>query len=409
MKCKLFFLSLVLSSSIVFGQKLDSLKFSKMEKEIIALQKTNETLQNSLKLTTKTLNDLVRDKKVSAKTKWEMISSNIIGSVELYKLLSDDIINLKSRIVDEDYQGFIRLLGSVQGGPLGFSFQKVIIETAQNVNLFSKKSKMDRFITIAKNIINSPIVSSIPFVSGAVSASSSILNIAYSVSMSDKKADLHKLKQFEIKLNNYISYYAALDKANIQNLSSTSDRRVLLENLQIDLINKLKKDALKLKYTAPKRKEKETIDDYFNRILIEFNKDYSENFLKNLENKYKNKNNEIDYSMLLKKELDLKYYNNSINVLVEISKKYILYYDNYFEIAENYQNKIIQAVDLARANGIIRSSKINGIKQKPEQVYNNIIQNLTTKKRQRDNIIRSSINIQELKQKMESVEEFKII
>lgn len=393
-----------------FGQvKNDSTSIELLSKEIILLKSTNESLLNSLEITSKTINELVRNKKVSDETKWNTIKRNINGSTQLYKILSDDIINLKSRLTDEDYQGYIKSLSSIQEGPLGFSFQEVIFQSATSINIFEKKTKMDRFFSIAKNVINSPIICSIPFVSSAVTASNSILDIAYSCTMNDKKADLKKLQLFESELNKYLSYYTALDKVNILNQSSNGDRKVLLENLQLDLLNKLKKDAPRLKFTVSDRKENETIDAHFNRILSAFHRDFSNNYLIDLENKYKNKTGEINYSALLQKELDVKYYNNNINVLVELAKKYLLYYENFFEVADNYQNKIIDAVNLARGNGIIEAKKENGTELTPAQVYKAIIKNLKDKKIERDNGIRNSINISELKQKMETVEEFKLI
>lgn len=410
MKITFYIAFLVMCPVLSFGQvATDSTKLANLKKEIESLKMNNETLLNSLEITGKTLNELVRDKKVSDETKWNTIKRNINGSAQLYKVLSDDIINLKSRLADEEYQGYIKSLSSIQEGPLGFSFQEVIIESATSIGIFSKQSKLDRFIDIAKNVMNSPLIASIPFVSNAVTASNSILDIAYGSSMNDKKADLDKLKKFESQLNKYLAYYTTLDKANILNQSSNGDRRVLLENLQLDLLNKLKKDAPRLNLTVPNRKESETMDAYFNRILTTFNYDFSSKHLENLENKYKNDRGEINYSELLQKEFDAKYYNNNIDQLVELSKKYTLYYENFFEVADNYQHRIIEAVDVAKSNGIIEGKKEKGKDLTPAQVYDEIIKNLNEKKTERDNGIRNSINIPELKQKLEMLEEFKLI
>lgn len=402
---------LILCSTLeIFAQnETDSSRIVLISKEMESLRNDNEALLNSLDLTNRTLNDLITDKKVSDETKWETIKSNINSSTQLYKVLSEDIIDLKSRLTDEDYQGFIKSLSSIQEGPLGFSFQDVIIESANKIILFPTKTQMDRFIDISKSIISSPIIASIPFVSNAVSASSSILNIAYSSSLTDKKSDLSKLKTFESELNRYISYYTTIDKANVLNQTSNSDRRVLLENLQLDLLAKLKKDAPKLNFTISERKDGETIDTYFNRLLSSFNRDWSEKYLRDLEGKFKNNRGETNYSELLQKEFDVKYYNNNVNGLVEISKKYLLYYDNFFELANNYQFKIIEAVDLAKANGIIKSKKANGGDLSPNQVYEGIVKSLHDKKNARDNGIVNSINIGELKQQIERVMDYKII
>lgn len=410
MKQAFILLLLITSPLLSFGQsQTDSSKIVSITREMELLKTDNETLLNSLELTNRTLNDLIVDKKVSDETKWETIKSNINSSTHLYKILSDDIIDLKSRLTDEDYQGYIKSLSSIQEGPLGFSFQDIIIESANKIVLFPTKTQLDRFIDISKSIISSPIVASVPFVSNAVSASNSILSVAYSASLADKKNDLGKLKTFENELNRYLAYYTTLDKANVLNQTSNSDRRVLLENLQLDLLNKLKKDAPRLKYIIAERKPNESVDAYFNKILGEFNRDWSEKHLNDIEKKYKNSRGEINYSELLQKELDIKYFNNNVSGLVDISKKYILYYDNFFEIADNYQLRIIEAVDLARSNGIIKSKKTNAGELSSVQVYEGIITSLRNKKYARDNGIINSININELKQQIERVMDYKII
>ncbi|HSJ67093.1 MAG TPA: hypothetical protein VK921_05445 [Anditalea sp.] len=387
----------------------DSARIVIITREMELLKSDNETLLNSLDLTNRTLNDLIVDKKMSDETKWQTIRSNINSSTHLYKVLSDDIIDLKSRLTDEDYQGYIKSLSSIQEGPLGFSFQDIIIESANKIVLFPNRTQLDRFIDISKNIISSPIIASVPFVSNAVSASNSILSVAYSATLADKKNDLGKLKTFENELNRYIAYYTTLDKANVVNQTSNSDRRVLLENLQLDLLNKLKKDAPRLNYTVSERKSNESVDTYFNRVLSEFNRDWSERYLNEVERKYSNSRGEINYSELLQKETDIKYYNNNVNNLVDISKKYILYYDNFFEIADNYQLRIIEAVDLARSNGIIKPKKTNAGELSSVQVYEGIISSLRNKKYARDNGIINSININELKLQIDRVMDYKII
>ena len=404
-------LFLVFASSVVgYSQSMtDSSRIVIITREMELLKTDNETLLNSLDLTNRTLNDLIIDKKMSDETKWQTIRSNINNSTLLYKVLSDDIIDLKSRLTDEDYQGYIKSLSSIQEGPLGFSFQDIIIESANKIVLFPSRTQLDRFIDISKNIISSPIIASVPFVSNAVSASNSILSVAYSATLADKKNDLAKLKTFENELNRYLAYYTTLDKANVLNQTSNSDRRVLLENLQMELLTKLKKDAPRLGYVVPERKSTESVDSYLNRILGEFNREWSDRHLNDLERKYRNNRGEINYSELLQKELDIKYFNNNVTGLVDLSKKYILYYDNIFEIADNYQLRIIEAIDLARSNNIIKAKKTNAGELSSVQVYESILSSLRNKKYARDNGIINSININELKQQVERVMDYKII
>ncbi|WP_143962026.1 hypothetical protein [Litoribacter populi] len=390
-------------------QEFDSLKILRMEKEIESLRNYNENLSGTLEITNLAINDLIRDKKVSDETKWLSLKSSILHSTTVYKKLSDDIINLKSRVTDEDYQGFIKTLGSIQGGPLGFSFQDVIIETAKKTAFFESKTKMDRFLEITNNIIASPITAGVPFVSQAVFASNSLLNVAYSSMLGEKKPDYDRLKKFENELNKYLTYYTALDKANIANQSSTNDRIVMLENLQLELLGKLKKEAPKLDFDIPDRKNSETLDAYFNRVLGGFSKENVEKHIVSLENKYRNNRGEIQYATLLQQEQNLKHYNAHIFSLVDMSKKFILYYDNFFEIADNYHVKVLEAIALAHRNGIIQGNKVNGQMEDPLFVYEKINFNLKAKKTSRDNGIKDSINIADLKQKIEKVEEFRLM
>ncbi len=387
----------------------DSLKIQRLENEIEILKNYNENMSGSLEITNLAINDLIRDKRVSDETRWLSLKSSILHSTQIYKKLSDDIINLKSRVTDEDYQGFIKTLGSIQGGPLGFSFEDVITESAKRIGIFENKTKMDRFLEITNSIVASPIAAGIPFVSQAVFASNSLLNVAYSSILTEKKPDFQKLNKFENELNRYLAYYSALDKANISNQSSNNDRIVLLENLQLELLGKLKKESPKLGYNLPDRNMNETIDAYFNRSLDGFSKDNVERYLIKIENNYKVSRGETNYAGLLQNESDLKYYSNHINSLADLSKRFILYYDNFFEIADNYHFKVLEAIDLANRNGIIKGRKAGGVDENPEQVYDNINRNLRDKKTARDNGIKDSINISDLKQKIEKVDEFRVM
>jgi hypothetical protein len=406
----LFLIALTFSATYSYSQSdSDSLKILRLQKEIEVLKNFNENLSGSLEITNSALYDLIRDKKVSDETRWMSLRSSILHSTTIYKKLSDDIINLKSRVTDQDYQGFINSLGSIEGGPLGFSFEEVIMESAKRIGIFETKSRLDRFMEVTNSIISSPITGGIPFVSQAVFASNSLINVAYSSLMIEKKPDFAKLNKFETELNKYLTYFSALDKANAANQSSNNDRILMLENLQLEMLTKLKKEAPKLGFQIPERNNNETIDAYCNRVLSGFSKENVESYLYRVERNYRNGRGEINYADLLQQETNLRYYNNHINAVVELAKRFILYYDNFFEIADNYHVKVLDAIDLANRNGIIKGRKVNGQDENPSQVYERINRSLRDKKSARDNGIKDSINISDLKQKIEKVDEFKLI
>jgi hypothetical protein len=391
-----------------FAQAPDSLKIIQLEREIQELKTYRDNMSGSLEVTNMVLNDLIKDKQVSDQTKWISLRYSLVNSALLYRKLSDDIINLKSRVTDEDYQGFIKSMGSIEGGPLGFSFEEVIKESVNRIGIFESKTRMDRFLEITNSIVASPIASGIPFVSQAVFASNSLLNVAYSSIMTEKKPDYTKITKFENELNRYLVYFSALDKANMANQNSNNDRIVLLENLQLELTGRIKKESVKLEFSLPDRNQNETIDTYSNRILASFTSENIDLYLRKVAQRYGRNGSATNYAQLLQNESDLKYYANHISSVVDLSKRFLLYYDNFFEIADQYHIKVMEALELANKNGIIKAKKVNGVEQTPQQLYEGIRKSLTDKKMARDNGIKNSINISDLKQQLERAEEYKL-
>jgi hypothetical protein len=406
-KISLLFISFI-AMMHAFAQNSDSLKIIQLEREIQDLKTYRDNISGSLEVTNLALNDLIKDKQVSDQTKWISLRYSLVNSASLYRKLSDDIINLKSRVTDEDYQGFIKSMGSIEGGPLGFSFEEVIKESVNRIGIFESKTRMDRFLEITNSIVASPIASGIPFVSQAVFASNSLLNVAYSSIMTEKKPDYAKMTKFENELNRYLVYFSALDKANMANQNSNNDRIVLLENLQLELTSRVKKESVKLGFSLPDRNQNETIDAYSNRILASFSSENIDLYLRKVEQRYGRNGSATNYAQLLQNESDLKYYANHISSVVDLSKRFLLYYDNFFEIADQYHIKVMEALDLANKNGIIKAKKVNGVEQTPQQLYEGIRKSLTDKKIARDNGIKNSINISDLKQQLERAEEYKL-
>ena len=146
------------------------------------LKSENENLKDRLEIQGRSLNDISKNQTLSDKTKWEKIKGNVTRGIDTYKILSDDIIDLKSQVINQDYQGYIKKLSSVKDGPMGFSFDQVILRIAESKAVFSKKAKNERFMTTLKALSGSPLVALIPFASQAVTLSSSALNVAYAAS-----------------------------------------------------------------------------------------------------------------------------------------------------------------------------------------------------------------------------------
>ncbi len=369
------------------------------------LHSENENLKSRLEIQGRSLTDISKNQSLTDRTKWEKIKTNLVKSAEVYKILSDDIIDLKSQVLNQDYQGYIKKLSSVEKGPLGFSFEDVILKTAQSKAIFNKKEKNERFMSVLKSLKDSPIVGLIPYASQAVNLSTAAVNVAYASGMQDKKVNFDKIKEFEKELQRYTGFYNMLDKANLTNSNSSSQTVTMLEALQLDVLEKFKKDAQKIGYNPREIRNDEALDDYFNFMIGEFSTDYMKKRIADIESKYTQKDGRTNLGEMLQSELDVRHVNNNLDYVQSLCNRFIAVHDQYFDFENRYFDQVKQAINVAKANNIIE-----GVGEKPAQmVYEDLMKDLGAKKKKKDSAIKSSINIKELKDKIDSVDIYKIL
>lgn len=404
---KLFFLILFcfFSTYASFGQVYSDSLIINIQGSLGKLHSENENLKSRLEIQGRSLTDISKNQSLTDRTKWEKIKSNLVKSAEVYKILSDDIIDLKSQVLNQDYQGYIKKLSSVEKGPLGFSFEDVILKTAQSKAIFNKKEKNERFMSVLKSLKDSPIVGLIPYASQAVNLSTAAVNVAYASGMQDKKVNFDKIKEFEKELQRYTGFYNMLDKANLTNSNSSSQTVTMLEALQLDVLEKFKKDAQKIGYNPREIRNDEALDDYFNFMIGEFSTDYMKKRIADIESKYTQKDGRTNLGEMLQSELDVRHVNNNLDYVQSLCNRFIAVHDQYFDFENRYFDQVKQAINVAKANNIIE-----GVGEKPAQmVYEDLMKDLGAKKKKKDSAIKSSINIKELKDKIDSVDIYKIL
>jgi hypothetical protein len=388
-----------------FGQVYSDSLIINIQGSLGKLHSENENLKSRLEIQGRSLTDISKNQSLTDRTKWEKIKTNLVKSAEVYKILSDDIIDLKSQVLNQDYQGYIKKLSSVEKGPLGFSFEDVILKTAQSKAIFSKKEKNERFMSVLKSLKDSPIVGLIPYASQAVNLSTAAVNVAYASGMQDKKVNFDKIKEFEKELQRYTGFYNMLDKANLTNSNSSGQTVTMLEALQLDVLEKFKKDAQKIGYNPREIRNEEALDDYFNYMVSEFSTDYMKKRITEIESKYTQKDGRTNLGEMLQMELDVRHVNNNLDYVQSLCNRFIAVHDQYFDFENRYFEQVKQAINVAKANNIIE-----GVGEKPAQmVYEDLMKDLGAKKKKKDSAIKSSINIKELKDKIDSVDIYKIL
>lgn len=376
-----------------------------IQKTIQSIKNENENLKSRIEIQSSSLNDISKNQNLTDRTKWEKIKNNLVKSSEVYDILSDDLIDLKSQVLNQDYQGYIKKLSSVEKGPLGFSFEEVILKTAESKAIFSKKEKNERFMAVLKSLKDSPIVGLIPYASQAVNLSTAAVNVAYAAGVQDKKVNFDKIKEFEKELQRYTGFYNTLDKANLTNQNSSAQTVALLEALQLDVLEKFKKDAQKIGYHPRDIRKEETTDDYFNDLMTEYTADLMKKRITEIEGKYTGKDGKINLGELLQNELDIRHVNNNLDYLQGLCNRFISINDQYFDLETRYFDQVKQAINVAKGNKIIEAVG----EKSADMVYNDLLNELGAKKKKKDAAIKSSININELKNKIESVDIYKIL
>ena len=393
------------SSFSAFSQVYSDSLIINIQGSLGKLHSENENLKSRLEIQGRSLTDISKNQSLTDRTKWEKIKTNLVKSAEVYKILSDDIIDLKSQVLNQDYQGYIKKLSSVEKGPLGFSFEDVILKTAQSKAIFSKKEKNERFMSVLKSLKDSPIVGLIPYASQAVNLSTAAVNVAYASGMQDKKVNFDKIKEFEKELQRYTGFYNMLDKANLTNSNSSGQTVTMLEALQLDVLEKFKKDAQKVGYNPREMRIDEPLDDYFNYMVSEFSTDYMKKRIADIESKYTQKDGRTNLGEMLQMELDIRHVNNNLDYVQSLCNRFIAVHDQYFDFENRYFEQVKQAINVAKANNIIER-----VGEKPSQmVYEDLMKDLGAKKKKKDSAIKSSINIKELKDKIDSVDIYKIL
>jgi hypothetical protein len=152
------------------------------------------------------------------------------------------------------------------------------------------------------------------------------------------------------------------------------------------------------------RKE-ETTDDYFNDLMTEYTADLMKKRIAEIESKYTGKDGKINLGELLQNELDIRHVNNNLDYLQGLCNRFIGINDQYFDLETRYFDQVKQAINVAKGNKIIEAVG----EKSADMVYNDLLNELGAKKKKKDAAIKSSININELKNKIESVDIYKIL
>ncbi len=405
MKNILFFSILLLSFTKSFSQTFqsaDSLIIKELVQQVKALKNLTEsnnqtasellqevkTVSNLNKNNSETVKILLSSHEYDAKTKYEILDTNLLNAVETFDLLSSKTVNLKSRNITNSFELLIKDLNNPQSDALGFKFNETLINLVTEHIQPKKRNKGKKIIDAIEGITKSPIITNIPSLTPAISISNSVIGVLRSTSIFEDKIDNEKIKNFEESLNKYIQYYTALSDANQGfkfNLEHQKEELdILLQNINEQVIF----FAKTLKYPVQPKGPNEDVGEYLNNLFKNFNKNYIMNLFAELEKRNTEVTNnvkKIKYDDILKNQY-LKDANNRLEEFIVLTNQFEFKYNEYFNILEQYTTGVIKALEIAKTNGIATSEVVTRKKEEFEQ-----------KKRESVAGIKTSINIDQLK------------
>lgn len=394
MKKKIILLTFLLSFNFCFSQNkssTDSLmivaltqKLSSTDSLMQKLIKDFDSIQSLSNANSTSVSALLAGQELQSKAKYEIIKNNLINSTEMFELLSDKIIDLKSRNATQDFEKLIKDLNNPESKALGFSFNEKIIELVKTHINPTKKNLALRIVETVEGITKSPIISSIPQLTPALSVASSAMNVIRSTGVVKNEVDHTKIEAFEKELSKYIEYYVALNDANQNLVFSVSKQRSELGLLHQKLYDQLLFFSKNLNYAYQPKNKEETINSYMNNYFKKFNKDWIEKYFSDLE-KNNTKDGKIEYDVILASNSSLKEANNRLEELISLVNQFEFEYNDFFDFMQIYHSSIEKALDISVSKGIAEKAIV--IEKKQE---------FLDKKTNSTSMIKDAIDIQEL-------------
>jgi hypothetical protein len=366
-------------------QSADSVVIKTLLEQIEALQKQNESHSASI-------NALLTGIDIDAANKYTIIKQNLVNATSAFQLLNNKINILKSKTSADKLDIFIKDLNNPQSNTLGFKLDETIIGLVNENLRVNKKSVRTKIIENITAITRGQIVSTIVSVSPAITVSNAVLSLLRSASIISNDLDQHNIKQIEKGLTNYVQYYVALNDGNSAFTYNLANQSQQLGLLQQKLLEQVTFFAKTLNYKLPARNQSESLSSYLNTVFLGLDKEYVSQLLAGLEKQHKTGNRTNYDAILSSHNGNLKEANNRLEELIGLVNQFEFQYNEYLNIYEAYNARIVQALDIAAVNKIADPNLINSRKADLTHLKNHAV-----------NDIKASINLPELMLSKQSI------
>ncbi|PVH24844.1 hypothetical protein DC487_12045 [Sphingobacterium corticibacter] len=360
---------------------------------IALLTKQVESMTRELKNNTENINMLMASKDLDAQNRYMIVRQNLENATNAYRLLHTKIQVMKNYPSGRSFEPLVKELGNPESDKLGFRFDQKVVSLVED-NVKPKKKNMaskiyDGVTSIAKN----PIVSAIPVVSPAAQLTSSVMGFLRSTSIMTDDVDQATIAKMENELNGYIRFYNLLAEANTEFDYNLNIQRQELGLLQRNLYDQVRYFAEKVGLEPEARGDKESVDEYLNKLFLRLDQNYMVNLFSQFEQKNRS-GNRVNYDQMLITDEgnDLKDANNRLEEFVGLINQLEFQYSKHNRYTEQYTEKIKAALDEANTTGVTNADTGSKIKTEVDAAQT------TT-----DNEFRNAINLDELSKAKKSI------
>ncbi|MEM6299414.1 MAG: hypothetical protein AAF740_12065 [Bacteroidota bacterium] len=332
------------------------------------------------------IKDVTKRVELSDEARYLTVKNNVENMMEVFELLNDKLNTLDAISQVDSYRTTLSALNNPADESMGFSYNKKVIQLLED-KIPVKKNK-GRFLQIAESIIQNPAVNALVKGTPVVNIGATLMGFVSNMAVNNRDVEPDNIFQFKQELDKYTGYYVQLNEANQTLQLNMHDFQVQTKQLHSKLEEFVVKTVKAGKFDIKDREDTdyETEGQYLSYIFRNYNQDYMERYLRDLERRYE-KRRKIDHAELMENNPNLAEMTRYVGEVRYLFKQFDYLYTKYIAILEKNNSDMVS---------ILEQAKINGLSDDNTKIDRKIAE-LKEKKKEAIRSIRTAMNIEKLK------------
>ena len=217
---------------------------STVDKKLIKINELDgkvANLNNDLNTNLEKINKLTEEDFFSKQTRLKGQKSKIVNTATFVGYSINSFNAIDQAFAQTDYMTDISSLNNPNNTELGFSLSEEITELLESKIIKGDKKfngkKAEKFLTIAKNVVEDPFVSAFTSSVPGLSAIEGVLGLVTNVVVKEDAVSVEDYKAFKEEMQKFINHYKSLSKAESNLTSNLGNLEMRLEALRTVIDN----------------------------------------------------------------------------------------------------------------------------------------------------------------------------